>query len=482
MKQIITLVLAMSLSWGIYAQQLPPNGDFENWNSATLFEEPQAYASSNLEVIFDFMRFNVSKSTDANTGSYALKMESIANATDSAFGYAMTGKVIGGNFTGGFPMSEIPDSFKANVKYNCDKGDSVAILLLFKRMGNPVGGGFFYLYGQQNSWTEITFPINNVFVKPDSVIIGFASSNPESESTPINPGNWFMVDDISFTGVSAPIPNAGFEDWIPFRSEEPLGWSSLNLVSLLNQSPPSVTKTNDAQSGSFALQITTQMLDLGFIKVPVGIASTGSLVNGELGGGFAIDEAPDSLTFYYKYDNTKNPNDTAWFFIEFSKFNTGTLTSEGVDSLVGPLYASSSYKRMSIPFSLGSKTIDTANIAFSSSSIESAQSVGVGNTLIVDNVKLHFPSSSISLNNYLNAKVEAYPNPANNYLTIEFDNPNNKELHISLLNLAGQKIMQTSSNSSRTDLETKSLPNGQYIYIISDETEVIARGKISVKH
>lgn len=56
------------------------------------------------------------------------------------------------------------------------------------------------------------------------------------------------------------IPNSGFENWSllsPWNFEEPDGWGTSNLLSVISGLESNVIKIEDAHSGNFAIQLTT---------------------------------------------------------------------------------------------------------------------------------------------------------------------------------------------------------------------------------
>src|SRR5438876_454152 len=87
MKKITLLfTIALMLNFAVKPQNSIPNGSFENWNSST-YENPQHYFSSNAEAYSKIAAFNCVKTTDAQHGSYAVRITTEAAGGDTASGY-----------------------------------------------------------------------------------------------------------------------------------------------------------------------------------------------------------------------------------------------------------------------------------------------------------------------------------------------------------------------------------------------------------
>lgn len=459
----------------ITAQEIP-NGNFESWNSIPLFEQPDGWFNSNWEI---YPSLNVIKDNITNPqGNYAVHLSTIKTSTDTIFGFVANAKLENDQFLGGVPFTEIPDSFKALISYNCANNDSAVILIIFKKDGNPISSDTFYLYGTQLTYSEISFKLSSLSINPDTVVVGFVSSNPFNEDMTKNPGNFLKVDSVRFTNVSTQIPNADFENWSYVSLELINNWNVLiNMLSLSSIGEAIVTKTTDKYEGEYAVNIKT----LAFKLQDEGIDTLGLLLLGnlnletlEITGGFPLKSfKPDSLQFYYKYDNSGNINDSAFFGIRFNKLDTNLNKSTTVDSYYVKLASASVYTPYSIIFDTGMVIPDSANILLSSSDLFLKENSGIGNNLTIDNIVLFYHGLGNSLIPEQLIQGIIYPNPAKNYINLRFYSSYEGTGHemVRILDLEGkilkefhQRRIKQGENIYQVKLDN--IPNGTYLLSI----------------
>lgn len=67
--------------------------------------------------------------------------------------------------------------------------------------------------------------------------------------------------------------------------------------------------------------------------------------------------------------------------------------------------------------------------------------------------------------------LEIYPNPANNYLTIELQ----QKSEIEILNPHGQIIMTTNNKDNKATINLENLSNGVYFLRVKTNKEVITK-------
>ena len=77
-----------------------------------------------------------------------------------------------------------------------------------------------------------------------------------------------------------------------------------------------------------------------------------------------------------------------------------------------------------------------------------------------------------ALNDPASNRVELYPNPATNHLTISSLSPSHEALNIRLLSLSGQVVMSQQAVNLPQHLDISQLPAGVYMVEISGESGV----------
>ena len=132
MKKIITLsAFAFSFLFS-FAQQIP-NNDFENWTTQTLFEEPDSFATFNSSAFFILPGGNVKKVAVPFHGSYAARLTTVANSTDTILGALVIGNPVQNGIQGGLPYTGMPDSISVHVMYNVLANDTAFCIIGFKK-------------------------------------------------------------------------------------------------------------------------------------------------------------------------------------------------------------------------------------------------------------------------------------------------------------------------------------------------------------
>ena len=204
----LVALTSMSLNAQIYYMS---NGDMEQWTNYTTYDHPNGWDSPNVEMAAFSAGSVVSKSTDANSGTYSAKIE-----TKTVFSmYTVPGVLVHGTFTaniaagtleisGGDTCTVRPATFKGFYKYTPAGGDSCIIAAgIFKR--NTVSGlrdtiayATFYQSGTVSAWTEFQVDFDyNSSETPDSLLVVASASN---QTAPVA-GSVLYVDDFSFEGT-----------------------------------------------------------------------------------------------------------------------------------------------------------------------------------------------------------------------------------------------------------------------------------------
>jgi hypothetical protein len=196
MKPLITLVLTFSLLAFSQAQTTVFEEGFENWSSATGFEEPTDWLTSNFIYGFLFSAPpSVLKSTDAADGSYAAKLISVE--IDG-------GERVGGLMTYTIPFTERPTNISGSHKLTAN-GDTLVFAFLLTKFDPTsdtsvtVGGAGFELTQTVSNYTNFSFPIQYESTEtPDSMVIFILPTNVAVSSE-----FEYFIDNIKLEGPAS---------------------------------------------------------------------------------------------------------------------------------------------------------------------------------------------------------------------------------------------------------------------------------------
>jgi hypothetical protein len=414
MKKIYIFVLLV-FTFPLFSQNSIPNGNFENWTSAN-HEMPTGFNGSNFEAFYQCASpFNLTKSTDAFHGTYAMQLNTYAGASDTCFGYAITASNTNNqnpcNWGGGVPVNQIASGIRGYYKSNLTNNDSAGILVAFRNNGICIGLYLFKLGGIHTNYTPFNFTFNPpLMMNPDTMIFGAVSSDAFNNYAV--PGSMLLLDSVSLIGITQPSAfNGDFENWNPYVINKPDNWylegsGGPNGVMGVNQ-------TTDAAAGNYAIELVTHMGDNnGIPRARGGRVSTGYYQNNCQGpncerGGHPFSNQIDTLCFYYKY--APQSNDSAVVQVNFR--NNGINVYGIFQRFHTP---TSTYQYIEIPFNTFNP-IDTAIVSLESSTWFDSTFNYLGSTFKVD--EIHFKSQALTtgIHDYNpNEGMLVYPNPSEN--------------------------------------------------------------------
>lgn len=408
-----------------------PNGQFEIWENKTI-DYPAGYPNNS--IIENFVDYGcLQKSTDNHGGNYSCKLESKVGDGELTFGYMLNGDFDNG--TGGVKLTGKPTAYKFWYKSTNVSPDEAIGLLLFRNDNHDTLITF--TIPNQSNWTQFTLNIALSFA-PDSMIVGFASSNAFGPESNRRAGNTVFIDDLELVGATVTNWNKDFENWDTKSFQDPVAWRSSNLtVAQFNQIQ--AERTTDKKSGMYALKLNTLVFD--------------DIESNQISTLSPFSRNSDTLCGFYKFSTAPNKTDSGQIDLLFMKgnsaFNMKTIYLPKV----------SGYTYFEIPFQLN-QTPDTIEIRLQSSQYPLTQD-RVGSALFLDDVyfKRGFGLNAKRINT-LAARV--YPNPAKNVLNIELGS---KELtQIKLINIFGQVIKETQTIGN-TQLKTSGLRSGTYTLV-----------------
>ncbi|HXC06312.1 MAG TPA: T9SS type A sorting domain-containing protein, partial [Bacteroidia bacterium] len=161
-------------------------------------------------------------------------------------------------------------------------------------------------------------------------------------------------------------------------------------------------------------------------------------------------------------------------------FGSGGMSDTvGVASFVTPTTGVTSYKRFSAPLVYRSANAVANSIWLLASSKNDAATAGVGSTIWVDDLSIVINPTSGIMEHSL-PEISLYPNPASDLLFIH--NPSNARVLFSLYDVTGRKISEEKLNGVNNNLSLSDVPEGMYIYSLSDEhNAVVKTGKLVVR-
>lgn len=448
-KQIYILVLGI-LFYGVKAQI--PNASFENWTTTT-YTVPLGWRTYG----------KITQAQPSTNGSFALKMErDLANPNEP--GAIVYGNPEGSVFTGGIPFNSRPDSLVANLKYDIPTGDSAWVLCFLKKNGVFISQDMYYLKGSNStSFQRKSYPINyTTSDTPDSLIIGFTSTNPDDNYQ----GGFLVIDDVHFIGTSSIVPNGDFEAWATLSSESIDNWQTSNNLSLLTQP---VTKTTDKYDGNYAVQIEN-------VNTPGGLRE-GYVLAGPQGQngpapGFSVSARYSGLHGYYKFAPQNqdtmsigvimfyNSNPVGWGFFE-NKFAANSYTYFDINIGYDMIFAGvpDSATIFALPFVGGS--------------------IPHGNSVLkIDALGFNPPiSTSVTEINSKQSNLLVFPNPANNYTTINYYKTNSANIALYIYNSTGALVDKIERNNEAAGshsfkYDLTNYPSGIYsVYYKDGESE-----------
>jgi hypothetical protein len=465
------------IQFAAHSQSISNNG-FENWSTRLFFENPDIYNSSNFYSYVLNGIANVTKSTDAQSGNYALKIETIEVNNEIVEGSVFIGSIEDDNVSGGIPFTEKPDSLKGFAKYNVMNNDTAYVAVLFKKFGAPIGICFVRFYGTQNNYEAFSAPVQWLLpFTPDTIAVAILSSTKFSQAIP---GSTIIVDNISFVGATTPFPNGDFENWEEFSSEEPDDWFTSNILSLAIDET-SVTKTTDSYEGTYAARIEST---LNMFEDTLGLVTNG--VFGEDGpiGGMPVDSIPDKLSGYYKY--TPVGPDTAIGGLMLYHYNENTGNTELLEEAFIKLPPVDEYTYFEVEvdyFSLPEP--DTVNVAFASGNVaDENMYFGLGSVLYVDALEITYKPHLVGIDNSAQELVHhVYPNPTSEKICIEFQEILKNDISVTVANSKGALVYQKKISPLATnqfDISVKNFTPGLYFYIIESGKNTF-KGKFIVK-
>ncbi|WP_243347800.1 T9SS type A sorting domain-containing protein [Parabacteroides sp. FAFU027] len=478
-REVYLIFLVISMAVTIKAQNIIPNGDFENWSILT-YDQPTTYpVSSNIESLQKMKVPNVVKTSDAYHGQYAVKVSTFISASGDTVGGWFTNASETGNgdptvWKGGMAYDQKPTGIRGCYKYNVATKDSALVGVVFKKGGKSFAHYFYPVGGVHDAYTPFSFTFNPPLTQaPDTMILVATSSNLLKNNG--IPGSVAQFDSISLTGVAQPLAlNGDFEWWVNMSTKPLLdNWNT-------NSEQMGVERTMDAYSGNYALELNTYQGqdENGTPYAQNGWVQIGEWNNGRttFRHGFPVNIKQDAVVFYYKYFPA-TLTDSATFTIMLKK---GDMMVGGNGVL---LESSAIYKRVEVPVMTpgDSFVADSAYIMITSSHWDHRDLSYVGSVLKIDGMA--FLSQLLGVSGTTIApEVTISPNPVITSAKLSVSEPADVTgWMLTLCSMDGkvQKIIPVTS--AITSFNRDGLSSGLYLWSVTKDKTVIQRGKIIVQ-
>lgn len=435
------------------------NFDFEYWYNDTV------------SFLDGWNLMSVHKGTSYD-GSTSIILDGSENK--DGFGIALLGSFGDGGPAGGYPFTSRPDSAVAYIKYSVSSTAPGLFGVIFKKDGNPISMSPYQIgttapHNSNGEFERISIPIDfpDSTITPDSVIIILLSSDLLITQA-VDPTNVIEVDNISFIGTTENIINYNFETWNDIVSEYPTLWNTSDMQMYPPMPIKAVTKTTDAKSNQYAIKLQNNIAN----GIPA-LVQTNS-PNG-YGPSFAVNQKFTTLNGFYKYFSE---GDTALISIEMYK--QGNRIGGGTKYFIN---TTSEYTAFSdtIFYYQTNDTPDSASISIRCFKEFNQNGGGVymyGNSaLYIDKLTFDGISDSFDLvtsikNNFLHSNtLKLYPNPANDYITLEL--PTNEVVkNITIFDIKGATYLAPTISTMYNNIQmfnVNTLEPG--LYIIRTETE-----------
>ena len=175
MKRQLILFCFVCFSLIASGQSSTPNSDFESWRSGTYYYPLNYQYTSNVGAYARDGVFNVTRVTDKQSGTYAIRLETTSTPIDTTFAYFVNlypGSKSPTLWHGGVPYNQQPTGIAGWYKYNVATQDSGSIIVAFSRGGNNIRTYFLKIGGVQSTYASFNLPFT-----PPLLACGLANDN-----------------------------------------------------------------------------------------------------------------------------------------------------------------------------------------------------------------------------------------------------------------------------------------------------------------
>jgi hypothetical protein len=258
-----------------------------------------------------------------------------------------------------------------------------------------------------------------------------------------------------------PVPNSGFENWAD--DNKPESWYGLTIP--IPFFPIyTISKTMDAQQGSYAVLIETQ--DVILLGPVPGIASLAPISINLLGGGITFTNAgaplyvrPTKVSGYFKYEGVDG--DTAMFAGVFTRWNS-LQNKRDTLAMTGIMVNTTVTNYTTFQFSVNlTQTPDSMNLIFVSSAGFNPQP---GSALYIDNLSMDYTSTA-GVESLQLSGGSAFPNPAST--EILFAMPEDGPSQVKVYDMSGKAVLSKDMADRQFFVNVRLLNPGIYQIVIT---------------
>lgn len=451
MKKLLQIVSALILTYTVSAQDQLYNNSFNMWGTDVLANHPSIWMCAyEVGIPANSPVKPIEKSSDATNLLSSVKLTTIDFQSQTQTSFVLLGDIGNQGPEGGTPFSLAADSIIFDAQFDIETGDSANVYLFLSNSGIQFDFNVFLIGGSSNGWTRMAFPINPLNLTPDTLFLGFTSSDTRDNTNPVL-GSWIMIDNIRFSdgaNYSSPIPNPSFEEWEDITAEGANEWFTLNSV-YAGFGGSTAFKSTDAQEGTYAINLIPDSVTLmdGTQFVP-GVAIYGFLdINTGNTTGKSFTATPTSMTGYYKWTPVNSATGSA--SVEFKA--AGVTVGAGVFSFTS---AQNSYTQFTIPLTLTGAP-DTVIVMFDAGG-------EVGSSLLIDNIQFTGGDVGVKQIALSDATIGVYPNPTTSDANLKVGLPKTANVSYVVLNALGQQIESDNLGSMKDGVHNIKLNTGNY--------------------
>lgn len=302
---------------------------------------------------------------------------------------------------------------------------------------------------------------------------------------------FLLVSLLTFTLSAQTIPDGSFETgWTEYNYSNESYWDYENsLFYSLNElyEEPLINvlttyrETEDVQSGNYAIRLVSKSPPT-FIPGAIGTISPNFIEEFLNNGGldvrkdFVFLEQPVGLMGYYKYIPVAGDSAAIDFAVYHgeTEIATNTKIEKNMISTWKEFYLPLTYQSTDIPNKV--KILFVASAGYDFQNLENCKG-RENSTLYIDNIAFAYASGMVEplMNNLI---VNLYPNPANHYVHLNFENSTTAEIQI--FSIAGALVKTSTIRSNFYNLDVENWENGTYFYRIIANQVILAKGKFIV--